>query len=376
MKRKVLAVLMSFLLLVSLCGCVFRSENAVAETNTIYYGYNNLNAVEQSVYNEILEDAKNMETTFSLLDVNEAELEKVYQTLVYDHPELFWLSDGYTYSLRNFSLPFVFELNYMSFTAKSLEINQELNQKITELNEKVNEIVNKANAFKTDYEKVLFVYDYIVENTVYDDETADKLDTEEALTTVYPAQTAYGCLVEGSAICSGYSEGFQLIMQEMGFVCGNAFGKDKEDGVEHQWNFLQLEDEYYFFDLTWGDPKDIENKEVDYKSYEFFGVTTKQLELTHILDETRIMPECLGEKYNYYRYNGFYADNYYYSSARDIIKKQLNGNQFSIMFSTKEECERAKAELFNKGKFFNITTKFNEIYYYTGVAGNLLIITK
>ncbi len=374
MKRKILAVILAVLMLISLCGCVFRDAEAPVQTDTLYYGYNNLNAVEQSIYNEILEGAKNLETTFDLFDADEKDIERVYRTLVHDHPELFWLSDGYKYSLSNFSLLGLVDFNFLKLTANSLQVDQELELKITELDKKVNEIIEKANTYKTQYEKVLFVYDYIVENTVYDYETADKLDTEEAKTTIYPAQTAYGCLVEGNAICSGYSEAFQLILQKMGILCGNAFGKDKEEGVAHQWNFALLDGEYYFFDVTWGDTQNQDGTATDYKSYEYFGITTEQLKLTHILDENKLAPECLGEKNNYYKQSGMFAGAYSFATTKEIIKKQLNNNQISVMYATAQECEKAKKDLFDRYKFFNITSKYDEVYYYTGVSGCLLII--
>ena len=64
--------------------------------------------------------------------------------------------------------------------------------------------------------------------------------------------TAYGCLVEGMAVCEGYSKAFQ-------YLCDLSSFKDKVEchsvsGVTsgpHMWNVVAMEDGYnYLVDVT------------------------------------------------------------------------------------------------------------------------------
>ncbi len=63
--------------------------------------------------------------------------------------------------------------------------------------------------------------------------------------------SAYGALVNKSAVCTGYAEAFNLLAQKAGiyslYVTGNA------TGTPHAWNMVWLEGDYYHLDTTWMD---------------------------------------------------------------------------------------------------------------------------
>lgn len=87
---------------------------------------------------------------------------------------------------------------------------------------------------------------YICDNVEYDWDTIGDGDTKESTT-----RTAYGPLVEGKAICSGYSRAFQLLMTMSNFNCfvdGGAV-----PGGKHAWNIVSTTDGYYMVDSTWND---------------------------------------------------------------------------------------------------------------------------
>ncbi len=69
------------------------------------------------------------------------------------------------------------------------------------------------------------------------------------------AHTAYGSIVEGSAVCDGYSAGFELIMEKLGvptMVITGMAGTSGDNGG-HAWNIVQLDGNWYEVDTTWAD---------------------------------------------------------------------------------------------------------------------------
>ena len=99
----------------------------------------------------------------------------------------------------------------------------------------------------TTSEKVQQISEYLCENTVYDEESE-------------LAYTCYGALVEGRAVCQGYSAAFNAICQEAGIrsyaVSGTTYLSSGRTG-DHVWNIVKLEDgNWYELDLTSTDAYD------------------------------------------------------------------------------------------------------------------------
>ncbi|MGN1134326.1 MAG: transglutaminase domain-containing protein [Oscillospiraceae bacterium] len=141
----------------------------------------------------------------------------------------------------------------------------------------------------TIYDKELAIHDYMVKNISYDsgdmgiDESMDK-------NSVNP----YGALINGKAICSGYTSAFKMFMDIFGVENIVVFGKSDE-GAEHAWNMIKLDGEWYHVDVTWDDP--VPESEQTGIMHEYFNVTDKELEENcHIWDKNKY-PSATSEKY-------------------------------------------------------------------------------
>ena len=209
-----------------------------------------------------------------------------------------------------------------------------------------------------DYERIIFVHDYLVKNAIYDHDALD-----EALRTSHSPSceyifSAYGCLVNAKTVCSGYSKAFQLIMRELGYDATYIVG---DAGEPHGWNCIYLEGKGYFIDITWDD-FDLENKEIPFYDYAF--ITNDMLSRTHKIDMEFKAPLCTDVDYNYYVKNGYYIDKYDFNSAAAIISKQLKNDAAYIMFSSKSELDKAVNDLCKSGKISQITGNSAGISYY------------
>ena len=116
-----------------------------------------------------------------------------------------------------------------------------------EVDRKVEEIMKDLDlGDKTDYEKISAIYDYICDNVEYE-AAVDGSDLR---------RTAYGALVEGRAVCQGYSVSLYRLLLEAGIdnriIFGEGISGIGTSGA-HTWNIVELYGKYYYVDITWDD---------------------------------------------------------------------------------------------------------------------------
>ena len=156
------------------------------------------------------------------------------------------------------------------------------------LDKKVKAIIQKEiKANMSDAEKVKAIHDYIITHCEYD--TAHKGKGEGVW------QTAYGALINGKAICSGYADAFLLLMNTLNIPCQSIGGTTSEG--HHGWNLVQVDGNWYHIDLTFDDPlfkgTPVTGRIKSFVSYEYFLVNDKKMK-----QEGRMWHlEWLGEGY-------------------------------------------------------------------------------
>ena len=103
-------------------------------------------------------------------------------------------------------------------------------------------------------------------------------------------------LVEGFAVCSGYSSSFQLLATLAGLECITVRGEANMIREEHAWNMVRLDGEWYCVDVTWDDPSGLGRVSEELK-HRYFNVTGEFMRATrHYWDEDGV-PEATGTKY-------------------------------------------------------------------------------
>ncbi|MBQ8965635.1 transglutaminase domain-containing protein [Ruminococcus sp.] len=160
------------------------------------------------------------------------DFQVAFRQSVDSRPDVFWMDNVYYHISPQGEASF----DLTSYPGTDLYAAPAMHD---ELIAKADEIAALAAEQPTDYEKILFVHDYIAEHTMY---AATAINTQR--------NYAYGCLVEGASACNGYSKAFQLVMQRMGIFCGLVYGE--ADGP-HTWNYVWFNGNYYWVDVTWDD---------------------------------------------------------------------------------------------------------------------------
>lgn len=143
---------------------------------------------------------------------------------------------------------------------------------ITQINTKIDEIYNQLiSEDMSERDKILAIHDYIINNTIYDEELSNAILSGNDRDKNSNSHTAYGLLFENKAICGGYADTMALFLDRM------KIPNFKVSTYDHVWNAVQLEDgKWYHLDLTWDDP--VTNTHEEMLTHTFFLLTTTQLQ--------------------------------------------------------------------------------------------------
>lgn len=208
---------------------------------------------------------------------------KDYDNCYHDMEEL--SSDANLLSiLNNYVHPYnSFDSIIFNFDNKVIEIEIKhtySKEDISTINKKVDEVINNMNLnSKSTRDKIKIIHDYIINNTEY-----DSLKTENIEDNTYKSNTAYGVMIEGKGICSGYSDAMKIFLDKLNIV------NYKVSNDQHIWNAVMLDEEWMHLDLTWDDP--VSDKNITRDNY--FLIDNETLKLlddgVHYYDKS-LFPE-------------------------------------------------------------------------------------
>lgn len=178
-----------------------------------------------------------------------------------DHPELFYI-DVYklTISVAKSGGTYVGFINSGResdlYYENGLNTKSEVEGAIAAYNKRVDEIVAIVNDLETkntysarDVYLAREVNKYLANNITYDYVAYDNKDDPNYIAAAY-INTAYGGLVEGKAVCGGFSTSYKVIMDKLGIPCitVNGYTNNKDENgnnaasnVYHMWNYVWLE---------------------------------------------------------------------------------------------------------------------------------------
>ena len=138
----------------------------------------------------------------------------------------------------------------------TLEIQKKYSEeKINKINELVNNVISELDLNNIDdLTKIERIHNYILNHTVYDKNTNN-----------FDINSAYGSLIEGHAVCSGYADAFSIFMNI--YKIPNI----RVSSENHLWNLVYINGKWLHIDLTWDDS---ENNKYDNN---YFLITKEKL---------------------------------------------------------------------------------------------------
>ncbi|MEY8763104.1 MULTISPECIES: transglutaminase domain-containing protein [Clostridium] len=207
----------------------------------------------------------------------------VINDVLYDNPNL---RDWYLSAEANLQgsgpVKMIINFNYS-------DTKQNLIEKDNEIQNKVDEIVkNVTNPSMKDYQKELALHDYVVRNANYDNSTDVPNDS----------YTSYGVLIKGVGVCEGYADAMDRLLTAAGIECRMVTGKANGGSgwVDHAWNIVKIQGEYYHLDSTWDDPIMGDGSHII--SHSYFNVTDSKMARSHIWDTSKY-PRCNSNDYSF-----------------------------------------------------------------------------
>jgi len=231
----------------------------------------------------------------------------------------------------------------------------ESGQKLQNLYEKARKVlIDYVSEDMTDVEKVAVIYDWIVNEVVYDYAVAS--NGTGSGSSCYNAFYLEGVFDDKRAVCDGKSKAFALLcgmenikaIRVSGYAAENIASVPDSEKAKygHAWNKVLIDAnddgvrEWYVVDTTWGDVE-VGGAAVvtEYLNYSYFLVTDDAIATSH---QARVATPKAETEYNvykntYFTYNGETYDLYIESNAeRDILiaYSRENGNMALCVYIT------------------------------------------
>lgn len=230
--------------------------------------YNQLNTNQKLIYDGLMQNKQYLKQgnyvinfkdifTDTLSKENGADIlgndyQSAIEAFTHDNMDIFYLDVNKMYlnietmtkffkTTYNVYISAAKDSNYLSNEFQSIEMIDNANISIE--NEK-NKILNNLKG--TDYQNILYIHDYLVNNIEYDSSYKQ-----------IGSYTIYGALVEKKCVCEGYAKAFKYVANCAGYDCELMQGTATNSSGQtenHAWNCIKINDVWYEVDATWDDP--------------------------------------------------------------------------------------------------------------------------
>ncbi|MCI2047176.1 MAG: hypothetical protein LKJ90_05620 [Faecalibacterium sp.] len=240
--------------------------------------------------------------------------------------------------------PALFGVNGCNYTTTSLGVKvdwvwncDDFPARLAAAEAAANDILAGMDQSASDYNKVLYLHDWLCRNVSY-------VSSEDATD-----QTIYGALVARQAVCSGYCNAFRYLLAKLGIEAGIV--KGTAGGQSHAWNSVTLGDELYYCDVTWDDQ---EGDGGNYISYNWFCVTSEEMRRQHTPNEDARMPDTAATACNYYIYNGYQMDSWSEARLVEILSTQAAGQTLTVRCADDATYQQMEDVLFGQNEVIRI----------------------
>ncbi|MCR5300673.1 MAG: hypothetical protein K6D92_07300 [Erysipelotrichaceae bacterium] len=225
------------------------------------------------------------------------------------------------------------EITFYEMTYCDLS-DEEIASMKAEIDGAVNEILVQIPEDADLWHKIKTVHDLLCQKTEYDRTLA-----------LPHCQNAYGALVSGKAVCSGYAAAFRVLMGKLGVDSPIIVSED------HAWNYIDANTYENYIDVTWDDMDRTENNDTDVILYDFFRLTKEEVEsvdMHTILDggiaEEREESLADPETFNYFRHEGLFLEEYSREELVSVLRRQLDsGKELLSVRMTEEGFEKLRS---------------------------------
>ena len=279
--------------------------NRVPLNYTEFWGYNDLNRYEnkdnlKKLYKDILdsyetfylskidlEETKvnnnNIEKSYYIIDsvnykkynLTSNQAIAVWRLVNLDNPKYFFIDNNVLTDGNNIKLV----CSNLFNTSESRTIAK------TNIKEYIDKFKNELNEELTNKEIIKIIHDYICNNASYsfkEDGTPDDS---------FYTHNILGIMTLNKGVCESYSETFKYLCNLLNINCVTAegIGKTKKGDEEHAWNVVNINDSWYFLDVTWNDSTN---------SYKYYCKSYQEMIKDHIPNNSESLSDGINYIYN------------------------------------------------------------------------------
>lgn len=319
------------------------SEDDISSDEFDGFYYNKLDDNQKKAYVKMIKAVKNHTDSVEVGSVDKDSLTEIFQAVSYDNPEICCLDNNFSWS----SLFGKITLNLNFLYDKS-----ECSSRTEELKKAKSKIIKGVNEDMDDFQKELYVHDYIIMNCQYKDQASGSNQ-----------YTAYGALVNGEAVCEGYARAVKYILDDLNIenrlIIGDARGSD--DSIEsHMWNIVRIDGEYYHLDPTWNAP--VTGKGSGLRHI-YFNLSDEEILKDHLNFDD--LTYCGSMDSNYFARRGMLFEKIDEAAGTKIVKEivkneKKNIDSIEVAFTSESAYNNGVKTLIDKGKIYQYIRSANK----------------
>jgi len=289
--KRFIALFISLLIISS--NLVFAEEEQTAELlaptlpETYFSPSIRLFSTEPTLEDVLVEGWETFATRINIskFNIKVDDLKSIYFGILADHPLIYYAagSMSYSYNTKGYVTPDSPKYTETDRTKVAETLNQS--------NEATEEILFLIDDYMTDFEKVMTVHNYMVSNYEY--------DYTYSISGIQIMLTKKG-------VCNAYAHAFKHLMNTLGINCCYV----SSDEMNHAWNLVEIDGNWYHIDLTWDAPSQDDNYDDDIPPIAIPGQVSNTFAL---LSDAKI--QSLSSPHYNYNTKGLTADSTTYDNA-------------------------------------------------------------
>lgn len=311
--------------------------------------YKQLTEAEQEVYDQVYDCIANYKDEVVVSTKDADMLYKVYSDVFDDYGDLFWV-DGYMvnkYVVNNeiVSLKFIpsYTMTLSEKTSMATAIDGISDMWLADIDPNADE-----------YHKALYVYEYLINNVEYDTEAEEN-------------QNLVSVFINKSTVCQGYACAAWYLLDKLGIkstiITGTA------NGQAHAWNLVNLDNAYYYMDVTWGNSRYTDGDSNNSKriNYAYLAANDDDMANTHQSTCTFTIPACSSNEDSYFVKEGLYFDVMDADGiGLTLANSYNNGDQFTTLkFANDDIFQECKQYFISDHKIVNYIKGITSLNYLT-----------
>ena len=248
---------------------------------TTRYYYSRLNERDKKIYNAIYDGIMRYKSEVEVPGVNLSDslVGKIYHCVLWDNPFIF--------SVGEYAMWHALSDDGKRIRMTTLCDNTSEKEFRRQIENTVNEFLkNTKLRDMDDFQKEVFVHDYVINNIEYDNTLGNNGSRIEPY-------TVYGALIEHRAVCEGIAKTVKLLLNMLDVQCIVVTGEYEGNG--HSWNIVKIDGESYNLDVTMDMGRVIHP---GYIRYDYFNFQTGEIPQYSIIKGFEI-PNCKSTNSNY-----------------------------------------------------------------------------